>query len=329
MPGSPRDERDPSLIGQTGSNFKRSRGVDYPIPTTEINRKPNDDNKKDHLTIGKTSSSRVQSSSAKKTQLTVYTVGSDCNPDGTLKDAEDCKDMAHEETDDENAAQRARKRARVRGSEGWDGEGSEGSDDEDDDDATKRFWAVKAKEGVRRPRKRSRATRDIRLFCTKDARMVRGQKGQLEERAGHYCQACLAAKVQKANAFFTGNVTSLRKHLSRHHYGEYLELCAAKSVEAKAHPPSGWNPKKPVQTLLDSFTVVKQKPPLPVTKAGLTEYLLELIVDANLPFQFVDSPSFRRMVRYLNPKLTDMDIPKKACMANAVDEKIDKLTGLI
>ncbi|KAM6502733.1 hypothetical protein JOM56_002710 [Amanita muscaria] len=340
MPGSPRDERDLSLIGQTGSSFKRSRGVDYPIvpiPTTEINRKSNDDNKKDHSTIGKTSSSRVQSSLAKKTQLTVYTVESDCNPDGTLKDAEDCKDtdwvnsspdltpppfseQAHEETDDENAAQRARKRARVRGSEAWDGEGSEGSDDEDDDDATKRFWAVRAKEGVKRPRKKSRATRDIRLFCTKDARIVRGQKGQLEERAGHYCQACLAAKVQKANAFFTGNVTSLRKHLSRHHY--------AKSVEAKAHPPSGWKPKKPVQTLLDSFAVVKQKSPLPVTKAGLTEYLLELIVDVNLPFQFVDSPAFRRMVCYLNPKLTDKDIPKKACMANAVDEKIAKLDGI-
>ena len=64
------------------------------------------------------------------------------------------------------------------------------------------------------------------------------------------------AKVSKPGAFFTGNVSALRTHLSRYvlsfifsfsvlkicrnHYTEYLERCKAKNVEAKAHPPKDW-----------------------------------------------------------------------------------------
>ena len=36
------------------------------------------------------------------------------------------------------------------------------------------------------------------------------------------------------------------------------------------------------QQTIDSFTVIKKKPPPPVTKAGMTEYILELIVDGDL-----------------------------------------------
>lgn len=69
------------------------------------------------------------------------------------------------------------------------------------------------------------------------------------------------AKVSKSGAFFTGNGSALRTHLSRYvllfffsfsglnicrsHYDEYLEGCKAKNVEAKAHPPKDWKgPKK-------------------------------------------------------------------------------------
>ena len=36
------------------------------------------------------------------------------------------------------------------------------------------------------------------------------------------------------------------------------------------------------QQTIDGFTVIKKKPPPPVTKAGMTEYILELIVDGDL-----------------------------------------------
>jgi hypothetical protein len=93
------------------------------------------------------------------------------------------------------------------------GEGDhEGSDDEDDDEGTQSYWRVKQKEGckvessqgllivwtcvakpsviVQRPKKKSHATRDIRLFFTKDVRIVT-MKGSTGERAGHYCQPCM------------------------------------------------------------------------------------------------------------------------------------------
>ena len=95
------------------------------------------------------------------------------------------------------------------------------------------------------------------------------------------------------------------------------------------------------QTTLDGF-VVRVEKALPVTKASLKEFCLELIVDADLvslsscfwdgiklslfqSFHFVDRPSFRRLLLYTCPKLTDSDILKKSCIANAVMEKLSTL----
>jgi hypothetical protein len=94
---------------------------------------------------------------------------------------------------------------------------------------------------------------------------------------------------------------SLGLNICRNHYNEYLECCNAKNVEAKARPPKDWKePKKyrinvflcrqsltqffflSSQQTIDGFTVIKKKPPPPVTKAGMTEYILELIVDGDL-----------------------------------------------
>ena len=104
----------------------------------------------------------------------------------------------------------------------------------------------------------------------------------------------------KADAFFYGNVSAQRSHITRYvfkssffflihdmvfrfHYAKYLALCKSKNVEAKARQPTDWGKNLLTKTqTLDGFVVAIKKAPPPVTKAGIKEYLLELIVDADL-----------------------------------------------
>lgn len=80
-----------------------------------------------------------------------------------------------------------------------------------------------------------------------------------------------------------------------------------------------------------------------VGKDGIREFVFEMIVDADLvrlqlyfmilmahcciiqPFRFIDRPSFRRLLLYVQPKLADGDIPKHTTMANMVLDKIARL----
>ena len=76
----------------------------------------------------------------------------------------------------------------------------------------------------------------------------------------------------------------------------------------------------------------------------MKEYLLELVVDADLVrkialspffnhfqrifnslFRLVEHPSFLRFVRYLCPRLKPTDVPGRTCIGNAVSEKIIRL----
>ena len=41
------------------------------------------------------------------------------------------------------------------------------------------------------------------------------------------------------------------------------------------------------QQMIDGFTVIKKKPPPPITKAGMMEYIFELIVDGDLVSVFL------------------------------------------
>jgi hypothetical protein len=109
----------------------------------------------------------------------------------------------------------------------------------------------------------------------------------------------------KADAFFYGNVSAQRSHITRYvfkasfffllihdmifrfHYAKYLALCKSKNVEAKARPPTDWGKNLKKTQTLDGFVVAVKRAPPPVTKAGIKEYLLELIVDADL-VRFVD-----------------------------------------
>ena len=97
---------------------------------------------------------------------------------------------------------------------------------------------------------------------------------------------------------------------------------------------------------MDSFVVAIKKLPPPVTKAGIKEFLLELIVDADLvcfvififllsfnvslyqSFRFVERASFRRLVCYLCPQLAEADIPKHTCMGDAILEKVERLDSI-
>jgi hypothetical protein len=97
---------------------------------------------------------------------------------------------------------------------------------------------------------------------------------------------------------------------------------------------------------LDGFVVAVKKLPPPVTKAGIKEFLLELIVDADLvcfliftfflsfdvslyqSFRFVERASFRRLVCYLCPKPTETDIPKRTCIGDSIQEKVERLDDI-
>ena len=103
------------------------------------------------------------------------------------------------------------------------------------------------------------------------------------------------------------------------------------------------------QKTMDGYIVAVKKADAvpPVTKAGLKEFLLELIVDGDLirpiflficmtyfliysykSFRFIERPSFRRLVYYLNPKVKDTDIPKRTCMSDAVMHKVERLDDI-
>ncbi|KIL54387.1 hypothetical protein M378DRAFT_18934 [Amanita muscaria Koide BX008] len=135
----------------------------------------------------------------------------------------------------------------------------------------------------------------------------------------------------KADAFFTGNISALRTHITRFHYDVYLNLCKAKEVEPKAHAPEDWGKKKSQQRM-DSFVVAIKKvaPVPPVTKSGLKEFLLELIVVADLFFfttslSILLSASFLCLVHYLCPKFPITEVPKRTCIGDAVLAKAERL----
>ena len=45
-------------------------------------------------------------------------------------------------------------------------------------------------------------------------------------------------------------------------------------------------------------------------------------------FRFVERPAVRGFISYLNPKVEDEAIPKKMCMAETVNTKVEKLDNV-
>ncbi|KAF8622375.1 hypothetical protein AX15_007067 [Amanita polypyramis BW_CC] len=211
-------------------------------------------------------------------------------------------------------------------------------------EASKQYWEVKwKKEGVWKPKKKSHATCDIQLIFKKDVCNIKGNPV-----VGEYCQLCLENGTARKNAFFTGNVSSHHTHITRFHYYEYVSRCKAKQIEPKAHPPEASGKNKGQKTMDGYIVAVKKVDTIPlVTKAGLKEFLLELIVDGDLicpiflftcmayfliysykSFQFIEQPSFQHLVYYLNLKVKDTDIPKQTCMSDAIMHKVECLDDI-
>ena len=42
----------------------------------------------------------------------------------------------------------------------------------------------------------------------------------------------------------------------------------------------------------------------------------------------MERASFRRLVHYLSPKLTEFDIPKRTCIGDAILEKVERLDDI-
>jgi len=126
-----------------------------------------------------------------------------------------------------------------------------------------------------KPKKKSRNTQDLRLCFMKDVHTIKN-----EEVAGEYCELCLYVAsncsffqsliqhtccrekgAKKADAFFTGNGSSHRTHITRYppvglksirslelmhvrfHYARYLQICEAKGIEPRAHAPEEFQKK--------------------------------------------------------------------------------------
>ncbi|KIL62453.1 hypothetical protein M378DRAFT_165662, partial [Amanita muscaria Koide BX008] len=122
----------------------------------------------------------------------------------------------------------------VRGSEVRDGEGS----GRDDDEATKRFWTVKAKEGS------GAQGRKVLPLVTYGFYALRMREWPEVRKASWKSELSLSGVLScqgsegKCWQCYVTSQTSSSPSLWR-----VSQLCAAKSVEAKAHPPFGWKPK--------------------------------------------------------------------------------------
>ncbi|KAJ3514743.1 hypothetical protein NMY22_g14640 [Coprinellus aureogranulatus] len=222
------------------------------------------------------------------------------------------------------------------------GDGDEDEDeDETEDEGEKRYNALKMKDGNPKPRKTD-ATRDLRLVFKPDTAIINGV-----ERAGVYCQLCKYKKNGElikvkdgmpehwSPQFLLGNVSSQRTYITRFHYPKYYRLCHARGIKPKATPSKGWvDPSETSksgsqgssrQVSITSFTVKDVLMP-PVTEAGLLEYILEFIIDADLPYRIVEQKSFHRICYYLNSKTLKRDlVPHRTMVANAILEKGERL----
>jgi hypothetical protein len=71
-------------------------------------------------------------------------------------------------------------------------------------------------------------------------------------------------------------------------------------------------------------------PKLPAfTKAGLLEYIIELIVVEDEAFQLVEKGAFRRLLTYLRPNLAKHDIPHKTKVREQIMERAETAFELV
>ncbi|KIL54867.1 hypothetical protein M378DRAFT_182392 [Amanita muscaria Koide BX008] len=184
------------------------------------------------------------------------------------------------------------------------------------------------------------STKDLHL-CGKNGSGTHPKKNTAIE--GWYCKFCLEQNRSKTAAFLTGNVTLRRRHLLRCHLHDYWNTCLKNNITPTKLKdwifPIGWvppnecdttNPGSQKQQSIGNYVQKTAKPPPipPVMKAGIQEHLLAIIATCDLPFRFVERPAVCDFITYLNYKLQDNDIPKKSCIAAAVNTKVALLENL-
>ncbi|KAJ3503385.1 hypothetical protein NMY22_g18264 [Coprinellus aureogranulatus] len=194
-------------------------------------------------------------------------------------------------------------------------------------------------------------TKDLRLCFSKSERTVKVKTvdGNVTKKVEniYYCRWCVDAKevgkktsMPENKTYLRGNSVSVRRrHVTRNHWYGYHEICEENDIEPKipsnVKPPKGWKEPsertegkdKKVQGTLKGYAVAVKKK-VEVTKAGILEHIIALIVTCHLAFRFCEAPAFRRLIFYLNPSIKDSDIPKKTCVSEAVAKKVARLNGL-
>jgi hypothetical protein len=68
-------------------------------------------------------------------------------------------------------------------------------------------------------------------------------------------------------------------------------------------------PRKRQLTLDSSIEVQPRMPPF--TTQGLLDYVIELVVLEDKALQLIDKGSFRRLLTYLRPTLSERDVPHR------------------
>ncbi|KAG2755215.1 hypothetical protein P692DRAFT_20640008, partial [Suillus brevipes Sb2] len=132
---------------------------------------------------------------------------------------------------------------------------------------------------IRATLSKSERTADIRTIFTRDDKCW-------------VCKPCRDAGEVESKYTFRGGISTLRTHICRNkgHFQLYKSRCEAANITM--HPravPTGEVQSLSRQSTLDGSLALKA--PM-FTKAGLLEYIMELIVTEDEALQLVDKPAF-------------------------------------
>jgi hypothetical protein len=135
-----------------------------------------------------------------------------------------------------------------------------------------------ADRAVRKALKKDERSSDLRTVFVQEKGRINPNTKMKED--GWWCQICKDAGEPAHTCFFKGSVSTLRTHIARNakcHYPIYIQRCKERGVaiHPRAIPASCKTEGDQVQQTLDGILV----PKIPqFTKAGLVDYIIELIV---------------------------------------------------
>ncbi|KAF7372957.1 hypothetical protein MSAN_00502900 [Mycena sanguinolenta] len=232
------------------------------------------------------------------------------------------------------AARQPAKKAQVKRVESSDGEsdaeslGGSGDSSADEDGDAESHTAMDVDEEYQKFKAMGDAdhahatTKSARIDSTADVRTIfkrvecekNSDTGAIVRKAGAICLVCTKKGLKADVCFLTGSVSTLRSHIARHddHFQTYRERCAKLDIPMHPHaiPESDPSGSKEVQGTLDGVVVAKPRPPV-FTSEGLRDFLIEMIVTQDEALSIVERPSFRRLLQYCRPSITETDIPTR------------------